>query len=97
VLPGSPLLFSVRSTAALDSYFDLDLKTQLAVDKMSQQIRRVQKLTACPTTNLTSTNASCPPPQGRWALGLRAGAIIDPAGIELRFEGALRAGRLGGP
>lgn len=47
------ILFSARSTAALDNYFDLDLKTQLAMDQMSQQIRQVQKLTACSTTNLT--------------------------------------------
>lgn len=47
------LLFSARSTAALDNYFDLDLKTQLAADKMSRQIRQVQKLTAYSTTNLT--------------------------------------------
>ena len=47
------ILFSARSTAALDNYFDLNLKTQLAMDKMSQQIRQVKKLTACSTTNLT--------------------------------------------
>ena len=47
------MLFFARSSAALGNYFDLDLKTQLAVDKMSQQIRQVQKLTACSTTNLT--------------------------------------------
>ena len=47
------IVFSARSTAALDNYFDLNLKTQLAVDKMSQQIRQVQSLTACSTTNLT--------------------------------------------
>jgi YD repeat-containing protein len=47
------ILFSARSTAALDNYFDLNLKTQLAVDKMSRQIRQVQKLTACSTNSLT--------------------------------------------
>jgi prepilin-type N-terminal cleavage/methylation domain-containing protein len=49
----SYILFSARSSAALDNYFDLNLKTQLAVDRLSQQIRQVQKLTACSTTNLT--------------------------------------------
>ena len=49
----SYIVFSARSTAALDNYFDLNLHTQLAVDQMSQQIRQVQKLTACSTTNLT--------------------------------------------
>jgi type II secretory pathway pseudopilin PulG len=47
------ILFSARSTAALDNYFDLDLKTQQAADQMSQQIRQVQKLTACSTNSLT--------------------------------------------
>jgi type II secretory pathway pseudopilin PulG len=49
----SYILFSARSTAALENYFDLNLHTQLAVDQMSQQIRQVQKLIACSTTNLT--------------------------------------------
>jgi len=49
----SYIVFSARSTAALDNYFDLNLHTQLAVDQISQQIRQVQKLTACSTTNLT--------------------------------------------
>jgi type II secretory pathway pseudopilin PulG len=49
----SYIIFSARSTAALDNYFDLNLHTQLVVDQMSQQIRQVQKLTACSTTNLT--------------------------------------------
>lgn len=49
----SYIVFSARSTAALDNYFDLNLHTQLAVDQMSQQIRQVQKLTAGSTTNLT--------------------------------------------
>ena len=49
----SYILFSARSSAALDNYFDLNLKTQLAVDQLSQQIRQVQKLTDCSTTNLT--------------------------------------------
>jgi Tfp pilus assembly protein PilW len=47
------ILFGARSSAALDNYFDLDLKTQLAADKMSQQIRQVRKLTACSTNSLT--------------------------------------------
>jgi hypothetical protein len=47
------MLFGARSSAALDNYFDLDLKTQMASDKMSQQIRQVQKLTAFSTNNLT--------------------------------------------
>ena len=49
----SYLIFSARSCNALDNYFDLNLKTQLAVDQMSRQIRQVQSLTACSTTNLT--------------------------------------------
>lgn len=49
----SYIVFSARSCNALDNYFDLNLKTQLAVDQMSQQIRQVQNLTAYSTTNLT--------------------------------------------
>jgi type II secretory pathway pseudopilin PulG len=49
----SYIVFSARSCNALDNYFDLNLKTQLAVDQVSQQIRQAQKLTACSITNLT--------------------------------------------
>src|SRR5437763_9143739 len=47
------LVFSNRSFASLTNYLDLDQKTQLALDKMSREIRQVNKLTAYASTNLT--------------------------------------------
>ena len=47
------LYFSNRSFAALTNYTDLDLRTQLALDTMSREIRQVLRLTAFSTTNLT--------------------------------------------
>src|SRR5258705_5214026 len=47
------LAFSNRSFAALTNYLDLDQKTQMALDKMSREIRQVNKLTAYSSTNLT--------------------------------------------
>jgi hypothetical protein len=44
--------FSNRSFASLTNYADLDQKTQLALDKMSQQIRQVNSLTSFSSTNL---------------------------------------------
>src|SRR5882762_6344090 len=45
--------FSNRSFASLTNYMDLDQRTQSALDKMSQQIRQVNSLTAFSSTNLT--------------------------------------------
>jgi Tfp pilus assembly protein PilW len=47
------LAFSNRSFASLTNYLDLDQKTQLAVDKMSREIRQVLQLTGFNSTNLT--------------------------------------------
>jgi hypothetical protein len=44
--------FSNRSFVSLTNYVDLDQKTQLALDKMSQQIRQVNSLTSYSSTNL---------------------------------------------
>jgi prepilin-type N-terminal cleavage/methylation domain-containing protein len=44
--------FSNRSFASLTNYVDLDQRTQLALDKMSQQIRQVNSLTSFSSTNL---------------------------------------------
>src|SRR6185503_1092886 len=47
-------LFSSRSFVALNNYVDLDQQTQLALDKMSREIRQVNMLTSySPTNNLT--------------------------------------------
>ena len=45
--------FTNRSFASLTNYLDLDQKTQLALDKMSQQIRQVNNLTAYTSNSLT--------------------------------------------
>ncbi len=45
--------FSNRSFASLTNYLDLDQATQVTLDKMSREIRQVNKLTACSSTNLT--------------------------------------------
>jgi prepilin-type N-terminal cleavage/methylation domain-containing protein len=55
VLTGLMLMFwfSNRSFASLANYLDLDQKTQVALDKMSREIRQVNMLTAFSPTNLT--------------------------------------------
>src|SRR5215510_11947271 len=45
--------FSNRSFASLTNYLDLDQRTQVALDKMSREIRQVNKLTSYSSTNLT--------------------------------------------
>src|SRR5438874_32557 len=45
--------FSNRSFVSVTNYLDLDQKTQIALDKMSRQIRQVNKLTGWSSTNLT--------------------------------------------
>jgi hypothetical protein len=45
--------FSNRSFAYLANYADLDQRTELALDKMSREIRQVHKLTAFNTNKLT--------------------------------------------
>jgi len=45
--------FSNRSFLAMTNYLELDLKTQLALDKMSKQIRQVNSLTYYGTNSLT--------------------------------------------
>ena len=47
------LFFSGRSFSSFTNYADLDLKTQLALDKMSREIRQVHHLTGFASTNLT--------------------------------------------
>jgi hypothetical protein len=49
----SAFLFSSRSFASLTNYLELDQKTQVALDKMSREIRQVNRLTAYSSTNLT--------------------------------------------
>ena len=44
--------FSNRSFSSLTNYLDLDQKTQIALDKMSREIRQVNMLTSYSTTNL---------------------------------------------
>ena len=46
-------IYTGRSFAASANYVDLDRTSQLSMDHLSQQIRQVNKLTACNTTNLT--------------------------------------------
>lgn len=48
--------FSNRSFASLANYLDLDQKTQVALDKMSREIRQVNMLTDFSPTNLTFQN-----------------------------------------
>jgi hypothetical protein len=50
------LAFSNRSFASLTNYLDLDQKTQMALDKMSREIRQVNAVTAFTSTNLTFTD-----------------------------------------
>src|SRR4051812_44854167 len=45
-------LFSNRSFASLTNYLDLDQKTQVALDKMSREIRQVNKLTSYSSNKL---------------------------------------------
>ena len=45
--------FSNRSFASLTNYLDLDQSTQIALDKMSREIRMVSALTSYSSTNLT--------------------------------------------
>src|SRR5215510_8897315 len=45
--------FSNRSFASLTNYLDLDQKTQVALDKMSREIRQVNRLTGYTTNVLT--------------------------------------------
>src|SRR4051794_4749263 len=45
-------LFSNRSFASLTNYLDLDQKTQVALDKMSREIRQVNMLTAFQSNKL---------------------------------------------
>ena len=47
--------FSNRSFASLANYLDLDQKTQLALDKMSREIRQAANVTSFNSTNLTFT------------------------------------------
>src|SRR5262245_58119731 len=54
------LFFSSRSFIALGNYLDLDQRTQLALDKMSREIRQVHKLTSYASTNLTFEDADGP-------------------------------------
>src|SRR4051794_9528018 len=49
------LAFSNRSFASLTNYLDLDQKTQLALDKMSREIRQAANVTSFNSTNLTLT------------------------------------------
>ena len=49
------LAFSNRSFASLTNYLDLDQQTQLALDKMSREIRQAANLTSFNSTNLTLT------------------------------------------
>src|SRR5438105_4548205 len=44
-------LFANRSFASLTNYLDLDQKTQVALDKMSREIRQVNMLTDYSSTN----------------------------------------------
>ena len=46
-------VFSYRSFAALTNYLDLDQKTQMALDKMSREIRQVNKVTGFSATSVT--------------------------------------------
>src|SRR2546429_3836985 len=45
--------FSSRSCVALNNYLDLDYRNQMALDKMSREIRQVNDLTDYSSTNLT--------------------------------------------
>src|SRR4051812_39166952 len=45
--------FFNRSFASLTNYLDLDQKTQVALDKMSREIRQASKLTAYSSNSLT--------------------------------------------
>jgi len=45
--------FSNRSFVSLTNYLELDQATQVALDQMSREIRQVNKVTACSSTNLT--------------------------------------------
>src|SRR4051794_29082017 len=45
--------FSNRTFASLTNYMDLDQSTQIALDKMSREIRQVNSLTAYTSNRLT--------------------------------------------
>jgi hypothetical protein len=65
----SLLFFSSRGFASITNYLDLDRQTQAALDKLSRDIRQVNKLTAYSATALTFED---------WDLGtLRY--VYDPA------------------
>jgi len=46
-------LYNSRSCAAIVNYVDLDRQSQIALDRLSQQIRQVRRLTYSNSTNLT--------------------------------------------
>ena len=53
---GSFSYYLSRTAASMTNYADLDKQGQLALDKFTQQVRQVQKLTSCGTFNSTITN-----------------------------------------
>ncbi len=49
--------FSSRSFVAMASYTEMNQRSQLALDKMSKEIRQARQLTAFSTNSLTFANA----------------------------------------
>jgi Tfp pilus assembly protein PilW len=50
--------FSLRSFAAMTNYADMNTRSQMALDKMSKDIRQARGLTAYTTNSLTFTDAN---------------------------------------
>ena len=56
-------LYSSRSFMALDNYTDMNLLSQLALDKMSKDIRQAKQVTAYTTNSVTVTDVNGNPLQ----------------------------------
>lgn len=46
------MMYTARSFASLDNYLDLDVKSRLALDRMSKEIRQADRLTSFATNQL---------------------------------------------
>ena len=56
-------MFTSRSFVALNNYTDMELGSQLALDKMSKLIRQGRQVTACSTNSLSLVDSSGNPMQ----------------------------------
>ena len=64
-------LYSSRSFVAIANYVSMDEKSELALDKMSKEIRQARQLTAFSTNSLTFANADGNPLSFTYTPGTR--------------------------